>query len=537
MTHQPSFNLIEEPWIRVRTLDGMVEERSIREVLATASDLRGLAGELPTQDVAILRLLLATLLGATRPARQRSDAQALAQWEDWWSNGTLPMQILDSYLKSVRERFDLLDPEAPFLQVAGLTTASGKTSGLAKLIADFPDGHPFFTTRAGKEVTSIGFAEAARWLVHCQAFDPSGIKTGALGDNRVKGGKGYPFGYPAWAGNLGVIIAEGDSLFETLLLNTPWQMSGPDDRPVWERPPVGPGVETPTHTPQGPADLFTWPSRRSRLFITDGRVTDVQISNGDKLTPQNLFPYESMSAWRHSKNQSKGSEKVYMPRLHDPSKRIWQGLGSIIVDATPPRDQITAATIEWLAKLRDEGVLPDSQMIDLRIVGLEYGTQNSVITGSIDDRLTASVAAITDPSLAVAAIKAAERATQGVVALANLAGNLDRAAGGDSTARERTFETGYALMDRPFRHWIRTLTDVDKIIKLDTAWDDIASSLIRTAGQALLTDAGPAALVGRPVTQISGETQQLDAGLAQIWFNSALAKAFPFRTLSTEVKR
>lgn len=537
MTSPSSFNLIDEPWVRVRTLDGLVEERSLRDVLANASGLRGLAGELPTQDAAILRLLLAVILGATRPARPRGDAQALAQWDSWWSNGAIPMEVLDSYLASVRGRFELFDPEAPFFQVAGLTTASGRTSGLTKLIADFPDGHPFFTTRGGEEITSISPAEAARWLVHCQAFDPSGIKTGAVGDSRVKGGKGYPFGYPAWAGNLGLIIAEGDSLFETLLLNTPWRTSGPEDRPVWDRLPLGPDVEVPEHLPRGPADLFTWPSRRLRLFTADGQVTDVQISNGDKLTPKDLFRYESMSAWRYSKNQSKGSDKVYMPKLHDPSRRIWQGLGSVLVNSASPQDQIAAPAIEWLATLRGEGVLSDTQVVDLHVVGLEYGTQNAVVAGAIDDRLTASVAAITHPDLAVAAIKAVERASQGVIALANLAGNLDRAAGGDGLARERVFERGYALLDSPFRRWIRKLTDPDKLAELDAAWDDSASSLIRTAGYSLLADAGPAALVGRVVAQINGETQQLDAGLAQIWFNGALAKAFPFRTLPTEVKR
>ena len=537
MSSPSSFDLIEEPWIRVRTLDGTIEELSLRGTLASAHHLRELAGELPSQDAALLRLLVAIVLASTRPQRARGEAEALDLWADWWDHGSLPMETIDRYLETVRTRFDLLDPHTPFLQVADLTTASGNRSGLTKLIADYPDGPPFFTTRGGEAIASIGLAEAARWLVHCQAFDPSGIKTGALGDSRVKGGKGYPFGYPAWAGNLGLILAEGRSLFETLLLNTPWHMSGPDDRPVWDRPALGPGEEEPPHAPHGPADLFTWPSRRLRLFLGGDRVVDVQISNGDKLTPQNRFTQEPMSAWRFSKPQSKGSDKVFMPTLHDPSRRIWQGLGSLLLDAASKEDRITATVIQWLARLRDEGILPAAQMIDLRIIGFEYGTQNSVVTSAIDDRLTASVAAITDPALASAAIKAAERARNGVVALANLAGNLDRAAGGEGLARDRTFESGYGLLDRPFRSWIRELTSPDQLADLDRAWDDTASQLVREAGRNMLADAGPAALVGRSVTQINGETIQLDAGLAQIWFNGAVAKAFPFRTPPTEVTR
>ena len=536
MSSPPSFNLIDEPWIRVRTLSGGVEERSISQVFATATELRGLAGEIPTQDTAILRVLLAITLGATRPGRARTAVQSIDLWTDWWERGSFPINIINRYLDVVRARFDLRSPTEPFLQVAGLTTASGKRSGLTKLIADYPDGHAFFTTRGGGETESIGLAEAARWLIHCQAFDPSGIKTGAEGDVRVKGGKGYPFGYPAWAGNLGLILAEGDNLFQTLLLNAPWHMSGPNDLPVWDRPPLGPGVEQPEHAPQGPADLFTWPSRRLRLFLDDDRVVDVQISNGDKLTPQNRFHLEPMSAWRYSKNQSKGATgAVYLPTLHDPARRIWQGLGSLLLDTTTKNERISAPAIEWLAHLQNEGALLPAQLVDLRIVGLEYGTQNSVLTGAVDDRLTTSVAALTDPVLSATAIRAAERARSGVTALANLAANVDRAAGGDATSRDQTFELGYAILDQPFREWLRGLTNVHQVVGRETAWDDTAARLLRGAGEALLADAGPAALTGRIVTQINGEASQLDAGLAQIWFNAGLAKAFPFRTPPTEV--
>lgn len=57
------FNLLEEPWIRVLRPDCRVEEVSLRQVLLQAQAYSDLAGELPTQDVAVLRLLLAVLHG------------------------------------------------------------------------------------------------------------------------------------------------------------------------------------------------------------------------------------------------------------------------------------------------------------------------------------------------------------------------------------------------------------------------------------------------------------------------------------------
>ena len=55
------FNLLDEPWIKVMTEDCTAQEISLTQALWEGHHYRRLAGELPTQDVAILRLLLAVL--------------------------------------------------------------------------------------------------------------------------------------------------------------------------------------------------------------------------------------------------------------------------------------------------------------------------------------------------------------------------------------------------------------------------------------------------------------------------------------------
>ena len=55
------FNLTEEKWVRVLMPDCSVQEVSLTEALLRAHEFRDLAGELPTQDAAVLRLLLAVL--------------------------------------------------------------------------------------------------------------------------------------------------------------------------------------------------------------------------------------------------------------------------------------------------------------------------------------------------------------------------------------------------------------------------------------------------------------------------------------------
>lgn len=67
MDEMVSFNLIDEPWIRVRDDAGAVREVSLLELFSQAPRFRCLANDLPTQDFAILRVLLAILQRAISP--------------------------------------------------------------------------------------------------------------------------------------------------------------------------------------------------------------------------------------------------------------------------------------------------------------------------------------------------------------------------------------------------------------------------------------------------------------------------------------
>ena len=57
--NQVEFNLLDEPWIRVRDAACRVQEVSLADALLRAQEFTDLAGEMPTQDAAVLRLLLA----------------------------------------------------------------------------------------------------------------------------------------------------------------------------------------------------------------------------------------------------------------------------------------------------------------------------------------------------------------------------------------------------------------------------------------------------------------------------------------------
>ena len=56
-----SFNLVTEPWIQVLDKDGNPKEVSLLEVFENAASYQRLAGDMASQDLVILRLLVAIL--------------------------------------------------------------------------------------------------------------------------------------------------------------------------------------------------------------------------------------------------------------------------------------------------------------------------------------------------------------------------------------------------------------------------------------------------------------------------------------------
>lgn len=516
----------DEPWIRVRRLDGSSTQVAIREVLINANDYVRLAGELVTQDVAILRLLL-TIVRRVHPG-----LRSAGHWKSLWDRQRFDSNLVDSYIGARIQRFDLLGEEAPFFQVAGLRTARGEMTELARLIPDVPNGHAYFTTRAGEEVTSMSYAEAARWLVHAQAFDVSGIKSGAVGDDRVKGGKGYPIG-TGWCGWLGLVVVEGANLFETLMLNLPLDPAwGEDDLPVWERPPQGPGVEARPHAPTGPADLLTWQSRRIRLGHDGERVTGVLIANGDPLHPRDQFRAETMTGWRRSEAQEKAlksADPVYMPRGHMPDRAVWRGLGSLLASTDLTSSVRAGRWLEWLSELKEEEILPPSYPLRLRTVGMHYGAQSSVIDDITDDMLPLSLAVLSDPLLKALAIDAVSDVDAAVRALGQFADELARAAGADreigASHRTEARELGYAALDAPYRAWVRALSiDTDRG-SARLVWQHRVGREVVAVMRQLLDSASTAAWSG--VFVENDVSRPLNAATATNWFYLNLAKALP----------
>lgn len=540
MTDAPRFDLTSEPWIPALDLKGQERTLTPLQVFEQSGQLGTIGGELPTTGYALTRLLLAVLHRAIGGPRDGE------HWAQLWAARELPAEAVADYLHLWRHRWDLLDPAEPFLQVADLRTAKNEHSELSKLIADVPNGAPLFTTRSGRALARISFAEAARWLVHVQSFDTSGIKTGVVGDSRAKGGRGYPDGV-AWAGNTGGVLLEGATLRDTLLINlVPYQdeelvlrWGAPDqDLPVWEREPLGPDVEAGPggqyrSRPTGPADLYTWPSRRVRLVAGDGEITGVVLSYGDRLPQQNAHTFEPMTAWRRSPAQEKALKAplIYMPRQHSVSRVFWRGLeallpvGTTSASGSEAANSLPPATLHWLAIAQQQEFIAPDVVVRTRVTGFEYGSQSAVVDELIDDQLSTRVATLraSDGTTGEQAVVAVRRCEEAVRALKNLASNLVRAAGGDGEGpRDRVEEIAFAALDVPFRRWVAELGADSHLTAVQTAWQHDVARITGQLADELVEQSGPAAWRGRTVLG-----RHVDSGLADAWFRAALRKAVP----------
>lgn len=539
----PGFNLIDRPWILAQRHDGGTDTISLTRLFECAPEYARLTGDLPTQVLPILRLALAIVHQAVDGPVDGED------WKELWDAKRLPAKEIGDYLADYRFRFDLLHPETPFYQVADLSTKKAE-SGLSAFIADVPTGTPKYATRAAEGLERIDLAEAARWLVHCHSFDLSGIKGAANGDPRAKGGKSYPIG-PGSLGRLGGVYAEGDNLAETLLLNLiPAEFIrelgaeiGELDIPVWERDPhtAEPEARQPEHVPKGPLDLYTWQSRRLRLIIDrgddgedgDATVTGALICQGDKLELRDQFLNEPMTAWRRSENQEKllKTARVYLPHRHDPDRNIWRGLAASLpaLSAGPAAGAASLPPLitRWIGAAHANGWLDRDRRIHYHATGIAYGTQEAVITELVDDRLRLAPA-LFDPGnreLATTAADAVGDAEKSVRALAALARDLARAAGGRDSidgAASAAAVDAYTAVDTLYRAWLAKLQSDSDTDAARLEWQSTVLRVIGGLADRLSAEAGEAAWRGRGTGR-----DRINTPIALNTFRSKLYRALP----------
>lgn len=511
------FNLLEEPWIRVLRPDCTVEEVSLRQALLQAQTYSDLAGELPTQDVAVLRLLLAVLHAVFgrvdaqgQPVEIKNISSAVRQWRSLWQLGHFPEGPIQEYLDRWHDRFWLFHPEQPFWQVPEAEIGTEYTS--AKLNGELSESGNklrLFPAYARTGKTELTYAQAARWLLYINGFDDTSSKPK---------GKGLPSPGAGWLGKLGLIQAVGNNLFETLLLNLMLLQDGNRawgaERPCWELDSSRSGERVEISQPDNPAELFTLQSRRLLLHRNGDRVTGYALLGGDFFDRTNAF-CEQMTTWRSSQ-EKKNAPLIYLPKRHDPSRQFWREFPAIFMERSNTDAPIHApGIVRWMTLLQNpaQHCLDSKAIVRFRITGVQYGDKDFFVTDTFRDELSFHALLLDEVGKRWRSEITTEihRCEQFADALGKLANDLALAAGGSEQDVSRSAkEQFYFRIDQPFRRWLYSIDpdwDEDETDASLAAWLEQAKKIVYALGNQLVEEAGPAAFVGRMVKKKEGKKE------------------------------
>lgn len=519
---ETEFNLLDEKWICVRRQDCTVEKLSLTDTLLHAHEYVGLAGELPTQDVAILRLLLAVLQtvfiyyapdGTEEKLNDPDDV--LDRWETLWKAGVFPEAPIRKYLNKWYDRFWLFHPERPFYQSVETmdekTAAEFQAAKLNSSISESNNKIRLFSSRTGEEKARLSYAEAARWLIHIQAFDDGS-------NERGKGVKAIGVG---WLGNLGIIVARGNNLFEDLMLN----MIGLDNNwdtweeeiPIWEQKPCSEPRREVQH-PNSLSELYTLQSRRIALLPKNGFVTGCKICGGDYYEKDTYAFIEPMTLWKMDGKGSSIKEKKRIPKTHNISCQMWREFSTCFPHDD---DKTRPGIVAWIGYLRSMGLIDKSKYICFMICSVKYDTMKSCYEDIFSDSLTFHTDLLTELGTNWQTYITEEVANCDKLAKAmrQLAKKLELAKGSSlekaekCTAVESAEKQFYYEIDVPFRQWLASIDpgrveDSEEKDNVIQAWRNTAKGIALKLGEELVNASGPAAFVGRTVEENKKEDKK-----------------------------
>lgn len=340
------FNLVDEPWIPCFMLDGTTVELSLRDVFKQWNDICSVAGELPTVDAAITRLLLAVMY-------RTFGGLSLTEWLRLHDDPSEAAARIDVYLTSRHDRFWLFHPTHPFYQCPVAATDRADIRATPRLWPENPvtrllpehesnHGHRrVLSSRLPLRVETLGFAEAARWLVAAQTFDK--VSKASPHAQTQPGVRSYPKPAPTTRGS--VVMAVEPTLRETLFANL---VFSPDltstnvmDVPAWERDHTGGldtdldftdtdlasavmGEDVSSRKVTGVVDALTWQSRRFALITDHDRVVAVVRAPGDVMGRQDAYEFEPMVGWREKTDGKRVTMTV--PAAHS----AWKEAGAFL---------------------------------------------------------------------------------------------------------------------------------------------------------------------------------------------------------------
>lgn len=400
------FNLIDEPWISV-VIDykGTTKLVGLKEFFENAHTYIALAGDMPTQDFAVMRFILAIL----HTVFSRYDAQGnayetvtlndrmqqleevdqgdyedyedalLDTWKDLWKAGKFPDIVL-KYLDAWHDRFYLYDDKYPFYQVTKeiiskvnaqftdntCTTAIVCPKLINRTISESGNKIALFSPRCNSNKNNLTDAELVRWLITFQAVSNASDKKSIIKDKTLQKSIGWIYG-------LGGLFFSSNNLFKTLLFN--FILKHPDSQynvpqhPAWELEQYELYEKYQKSIMiDNLACLYTNWSRLVYLFYYTGNKKESK----DKESRENLrlrivktiAPQKETNILEPMAKWKNGSDKIPIADKPQKTESIWRSFGAIFnLSDNDRRSAVIADNLNHLKEYFDEDELVQVNVI------------------------------------------------------------------------------------------------------------------------------------------------------------------------------
>lgn len=535
------YNLLDEPWIEViSNQDGKQKEVSLLELFRHAETYKCLAGEMETQNFAVLRFLLAIVqtvfsrfdsegapyefLEVDDQMRQIEDvdeddaddyAKALeATWKRLWQAGHFP-EIVCQYLEKWRDHFYLYDDKYPFFQVTEQeikaylpekkpTPVGGKTiNRLISESANKKNVSLFSPVAESCNKNYMETSELARWLIMAQGYIGVPDKA-SLVDKAKKQTTSH-----GWLFDLGGLYLEGATLYETLMLNyiavhseskhefhkqlPCWEFSGKEnvDKIINEE------------RIDNLAQLYTNWSRA--IYINPEQKkedTKIQTVKLPAIEHQNNF-LEPMTIWQYNK-KGKYRDK-FMPKIYQPGQAMWRSFGLISLRTSAKNHQHCPEILHHYELINQD---IGNRWIGIRAVGMRPDNNKSsyMPADEIVDELLLNDLILADTSdtgwifrinETVDMTKKIAGIYRGflldIAKIRNL--NMDINKAGEIFVDSGT-ESLFQALNEPFRNWLARLTPEDSKDEKIAEWYEVLKKITEDQVQMVIRQATPRDYIG-----------------------------------------
>ena len=352
----------------------------------------------------------------------------------------------------------------------------------------------------------MNLAQLVRWILTYQSF------TGVTDKTKVNSKKKFSVS-AGWLYSLNPVFAQGENLFQTLMLNLVFPEEYKEEKPFWE---FENAVEYIEFLKDGP---FARDLSISTLYTLWSRMLHIEWINEEpilftaglpKLDSTEAF-VEPMTTWR--RNKKTGEVYPATKHLTDLTKAMWRNFGQYVrtTDSDELEDMHEPEIIKWLRNVQDNEYLPTDTSLTLRTTTLisdgNATSQSPVVEINDSFRIRADVLFDKNnkdywPEDIENMIDLTQQVGKDFWIFTN---NISKLRGLDGTDfADNSTAKFYESLNLPFLTWLASLRNDQERADKTAEWKRILKRIAITKAEELLKNASPRDIIGQESSKEEG---------------------------------